>query len=72
MAIAGTAARKLMHGCATVRGAADVGGISFGLWELVTGFFANILDYLFAALAGVPHLLVLPLECHDQGSYLFL
>jgi len=72
MAIAGTAARKLMHGGATVRGAADVGGISFGLWELVTGFFANILDYLFAALAGIPHLLVLPLECHDQGSYMFL
>ena len=51
-----------MHGGATVRGAADVGGISFGLWELVTGFFADILAYLFAAVAGVAHLLVLPLE----------
>ncbi|PVH65234.1 hypothetical protein PAHAL_2G441400 [Panicum hallii] len=62
MAIDGTAARKLLHGGAIARGAADLGGVSFGLWELVTGFFADILAYLFAALAGAAHLLVLPLE----------
>nr|CAB3458561.1 unnamed protein product [Digitaria exilis] len=62
MAIAETAARKLLRGGAIAGGVADVGGISFGLWDLVTGFFANILSYLFAALAGVAHLLVLPLE----------
>ncbi|KAF8668687.1 hypothetical protein HU200_051870 [Digitaria exilis] len=56
MAIAETAARKLLRGDAIAR------GVSFGLWDLVTGFFANILSYLFAALAGVAHLLVLPLE----------
>lgn len=65
MAIAETAARKLLHGGAAgtiAQGVADVGGISFGLWEMVTGFFADVLSYLFAALAGAAHLLVLPLE----------
>ncbi|OEL19749.1 hypothetical protein BAE44_0019232, partial [Dichanthelium oligosanthes] len=63
MAIAETAARKLLHGGAIGQGVADVGGVSLlGLWELVTGFFANIIGYLFAALTGVAHLLVLPLE----------
>ncbi|WVZ66646.1 hypothetical protein U9M48_015836 [Paspalum notatum var. saurae] len=65
MAIAETVARKLLHGDAGVtlaRGAADVGDISFGLWDLLTGFFANILAQLAAALAGAAHLLVLPLE----------
>ncbi|CAL5083965.1 unnamed protein product [Urochloa decumbens] len=59
-----TATRKLLHGGGAIvaQGVADVGGISFGLWDLVTGFFANILTYLFAALAGAAHLLVLPLE----------
>uniref|UniRef100_K3ZUP0 Uncharacterized protein n=1 Tax=Setaria italica TaxID=4555 RepID=K3ZUP0_SETIT len=62
MAIVETAARKLLHGGAIAQGVADVGGISFGLWDLVTGFFSNILSYLFAALVGTAHLLVLPLE----------
>ncbi|TKW35714.1 hypothetical protein SEVIR_2G393400v4 [Setaria viridis] len=62
MAIVETAARKLLHGGAIAQGVADVGGISFGLWDLVTGFFSNILSYLFAALVGAAHLLVLPLE----------
>ncbi|CAL5061734.1 unnamed protein product [Urochloa decumbens] len=63
MAIAETAARKLLHGGGDVaRGVAGVGVISFGLWDLVTGFFANILANLLAALAGLAHLLVLPLE----------
>ncbi|CAN6176124.1 unnamed protein product [Urochloa humidicola] len=63
MAIAETAARKLLHGGGDIaQGVADVGGISFSLWDLITGFFANILSYLFAALAGLAHLLVLPLE----------
>jgi phage-related protein len=67
MAIAETAARKLLHGATIAQGAADVGGISFGLWDLVTGFFSNILAYLCAAVAGVAHLLVLPLELLWQG-----
>lgn len=57
-----TEARKLLRGGAIARGVADVGGISFDLWDLITGFFANILASLFAALAGLAHLLVLPLE----------
>ncbi|KAG0545718.1 hypothetical protein BDA96_02G386400 [Sorghum bicolor] len=65
MAITETAARKLLHGGAAgtiAQGVADLGGISFGLWEMVTSFFADIIAYLFAALAGAAHLLVLPLE----------
>ncbi|CAL5085480.1 unnamed protein product [Urochloa decumbens] len=63
MAIAETAARKLLHGGGDIaRGVAGVGDISFGLWDLVTGFFANILAYIFGALASAAHLLVLPLE----------
>ncbi|CAN6226004.1 unnamed protein product [Urochloa humidicola] len=63
MAIAETAARKLLHGGGNIaQGVTDVGGISFGLWDLATGFLANILANLFAALAGLAHLLVLPLE----------
>ncbi|CAN6206015.1 unnamed protein product [Urochloa humidicola] len=69
MAMAETAAaRKLLHdGAIVARGVADVGGLSFGPWDLVTGFFANILGYLLAALAGAAHLLVLPLELLWQG-----
>lgn len=58
-------ARKFLHGGAAgtiAQGVADVGGISFGLWEMVTGFFADILAGLFAVLAGAAQLLVLPLE----------
>jgi hypothetical protein len=62
MAIVETAARKLLHGATIAQGAADVGGVSFGLWDLVTGLFSNIRAYLFAAVAGAAHLLVLPLE----------
>lgn len=68
MAIAETVARKLLHlhgdaaGGIIARGAADVGGISFAPWELLTGFFGNIFAQLVAALAGALHLLVLPLE----------
>ncbi|CAN6199744.1 unnamed protein product [Urochloa humidicola] len=63
MTIAETAARKFLHGDGDIaQGVTDVGGISFGLWDLVTGFFTNILANLFAALAGLAHLLVLPLE----------
>ncbi|CAD6223156.1 unnamed protein product [Miscanthus lutarioriparius] len=71
MAITETAARKLLHGGAAgtiAQGVADVGGISFGLWEMMTSFFADILAYLFAALAGAAHLLVLPLE-HVTGFF---
>ncbi|CAN6212266.1 unnamed protein product [Urochloa humidicola] len=63
MAMAETAARKLLRGGVIVaQGVADVGGVSFGLWDLVTGFFANIFANILAALAGAAHLLVLPLE----------
>jgi hypothetical protein len=58
-------ARKFLHGGAAgtiAQGVADVGGISFGLWEMVTGFFADILAGLFAVLAGAAQLLVLPLQ----------
>ncbi|KAJ1291792.1 hypothetical protein BS78_02G343700 [Paspalum vaginatum] len=64
MAITETVTRKLLRGDAAVtiaRGAADVGGIIFGLWELVTGFFANIFAQLVAA-----RLLVQPLEAFWQ------
>ncbi|GJN11085.1 hypothetical protein PR202_ga29251 [Eleusine coracana subsp. coracana] len=52
MAIAETAARKLLHG------ARGVAAFSFGLdglWQLIAGFFANIF-------AGLAHLLALPFE----------
>uniref|UniRef100_A0A0A9EC71 Uncharacterized protein n=1 Tax=Arundo donax TaxID=35708 RepID=A0A0A9EC71_ARUDO len=56
MAIADTAARKLLHGGAIAEGIS--GDISFdvlgGVGQLVTGFFA--------ALAGAAHQFVLPLE----------
>jgi hypothetical protein len=60
MAIAETAARKLLHGgsgAAVARGAAT-GTLGFGLdglWQLIGGFFANIF-------AGAAHLLALPFE----------
>ncbi|GJN33013.1 hypothetical protein PR202_gb21569 [Eleusine coracana subsp. coracana] len=55
MAVAETAApRKLLH----LHGARKVGAFSFGLdglWQLISGFFANIF-------AGLAHLLALPFE----------
>ncbi|TVU00089.1 hypothetical protein EJB05_54504, partial [Eragrostis curvula] len=70
MAIADTAARKLLHGsggggAAVARGVAAAGTFGFGLdglGQLISGFFANIFASLLAALAGAAHLLVLPFE----------
>ncbi|KAL6841973.1 hypothetical protein ACP4OV_028485 [Aristida adscensionis] len=65
IAVAETAARKFLRGGAIAGVVADVGSAGFGLdglWQLVTGFFADIVTRLLAALAGLAHLLVLPLE----------
>ncbi|TVU38025.1 hypothetical protein EJB05_11372, partial [Eragrostis curvula] len=70
MAIADTAATKLLHGsggggAAVARGVAAAGTFGFGLdglGQLISGFFANIFASLLAALAGAAHLLVLPFE----------